>query len=61
MMSLRERERTEVYRKKAVMWTNKEILALLYLVQNIGKASATREVQGGLSIIDVLAEGYTVG
>ncbi len=42
-MSLRERERTEVYRKKAVMWTNKEILALLYLVQNIG--TSWREIE----------------
>jgi hypothetical protein len=43
MMSPRERERTEIYRKKAVMWTNKEVLALLYLVQNIG--TSWREIE----------------
>ena len=43
MMSERERERTEIYRKISVKWTEKEVLTLLYLVHNLGKS--WREMQ----------------
>ena len=43
MMSDRERERTEMYRKKSDAWTQKEDLALLQLVHNLG--TSWREIE----------------
>ena len=44
MMSDRERERTEIYRKKSDVWTQKEVLALLYLVDNLGTSWREMEI-----------------